>query len=203
MSTLLAFAQTIADACAEVPVTTVVNPTTNAKFIRLMLACVDDAVAHLTTMHQWEWRILRVVPTATSTLLPNLIRVRNVYYNNNKLPYIEADSVVPGGPSFTTLGIGVVLNNVPAADFPNVVITYESALFEVTPRADNTAIPVPFEYLYGLREYVLYLLHTRHVNDSKRAQVHLNNALQQYDILKAREHSHRQTFNRYTGVRRR
>lgn len=203
MSTLLEFTQSIADACAETPVTTVVNPATNAKFIRMALACVDDALAHLTTLHQWEWRVLRVVPTALTQNISDLIRVRDVFYNKQRLPYVAANTDTGSAPSFTLSSTSVTINNITVPQLTNVVITYESFIATVTPRADSTAMPVPLEYEYGLREYVMYLLHTRHVNDSKRAQTHLNNALSQYDMLKSREHSNRQTFNRYTGVNRR
>jgi hypothetical protein len=201
MSTLLAFVQSVADACAEVPVTSVINAPNNASFIRKTVVAIDDALNHLSTLHQWEWLVKRVTPLSASVSIPDLVRVRDVMYDRQKLPYVPTGEVTPNYPCYTTTASSVTVFNVTPAQVPNLVIVYESNLVGFT-RADATLMPVPQEYEYGLREYVLYLLHTRHVNDAKRAAVHLQNALSAYDILKAREHSHKQTFNRYRGVRR-
>jgi hypothetical protein len=208
MSTLLAFANTVADACAEQSISTVVNPATNAKFVRMVLASVDDALAHLTTLHQWEWLVKLNTPVSVVASLTDVVRVRDVFYSGRKLPYRQVELSIPTSFPFYTVSpsstIGttfVGILNISVANLVNVRIAYEQAVYLVN-KLDTTPMPVPPEYEFGLREYVCYLLHLRHVNDSKRAQMHLQNALAQYDILKSREHANKQTFNRYTGVNR-
>jgi hypothetical protein len=201
MSTLLQFAKSVADACAELEVTTVVNPTQNVKFVRLLLSSVDDALSHLSTFHQWEWLVRTVTPTTSLTPLIDAIRVRDVTYKKRRLPYRELGVGNFEYPHFTFNLPNVLVQGLTTAQLADVEITYESSLFSIV-KADATALPVPQEFEYGLREYVLYLLHVRHVNDAKRAQLHLQNALTAYDLLKSRRHGNRQTFNRYTGVNR-
>lgn len=203
MSTLLSFVQSIADASAELPVASVVTYPTNSKFIRLVLTCVDDALAHLTTMHQWPWLVKTVTPTNVIQTLPDVVRVRNVTLNGKRLSYSGyVKTALPPYPAYFYESGKVFLYNVNVADLPSVRIIYESAIVSVD-KTDTAVLPIPLEYVYGLREYVMYLVHSRHVNDAKRADKHLQNALSAYDILKAREHSHLQSFNRYTGVNRR
>lgn len=201
MSTLLAFAQTVADACAEPSITTIVNPPNNAKFVRALLASVDDALAHLSTLHQWEWCKKTTVPAGVSALYEDAVRFNDVWYSGKKLPYRKLQDTVGTQPYYTLRNNTIAFFNITVPQLANVIVEYESNIVNVV-RTDATALPLPQEYEFGLREYVLYLLHTRHVNDAKRAAVHLNNALAQYDILKAREHSNRNVFNRYTGVNR-
>jgi hypothetical protein len=201
MSTLLQFAKSVADACAELEVTTVTNPAQNAKFVRLLLSSVDDALSHLSTFHQWEWLVRTVIPTTTLTTLIDAIRVRDVTYKRRRLPYREVGIGDFEYPTFTFNLPNVAVLGLTTAQLADVEISYESSLFSIE-RSDFTVLPVPQEFEYGLREYVLYLLHVRHVNDAKRAQMHLQNALSAYDLLKSRRHGNRQTFNRYTGVNR-
>jgi hypothetical protein len=204
MSTLLAFVQSIADASAELPVTSVVTYPTNGKFIRLVLTCVDDALAHLTTLHQWPWLVKTVTPTNVIQTLPDVVRVRNVTLNGKRLSYYGyiKGAALPAYSSYAYDSGKVFLYNVNVISLPLVRIIYESAIVSVD-KTDTAVLPIPLEYVYGLREYVMYLVHSRHVNDAKRADKHLQNALSAYDILKAREHSNLQSFNRYTGVNRR
>lgn len=203
MSTLLSFVQSIADASAELPVTSVVTYPTNGKFIRLVLTCVDDALAHLTTLHQWPWLVKTVTPTNVIQTLTDVVRVRNVTLNGKRLSYSGyVKTALPSYPAYFYESGKVFLYNVNVTDLPSVRIIYESAIVSVD-KTDTAVLPIPLEYVYGLREYVMYLVHSRHVNDAKRADKHLQNALSAYDILKAREHSHLQSFNRYTGVNRR
>lgn len=211
-TSVLAFINSIADACAEPRFTTIETEGNNAKFLRLVFTSIDDALNHLSTLHQWEWLVRYVNATAPTTTLANLVRVRDVYRNGKKLPYRTYKDYLANvitTPYYTVRGRDVHIVNIPTlATVADTYIEYESYISYSA--SDNLALiggeepdsSLPDEFMQGFREYVLYVVYTRHIKDHKEANTHLQNALAAYDILKAREHSNKNVFNRYTGVNR-